>query len=235
MGPVIQEMRYIKSEEEMNLVERSAQLADKAFAEIIKVLKPGMTQFEVAALLEKPMREEGGEDFFDLIFSGPFGPGIGMDCFVPTDRRIQVGDSILMEITPRYEGYWAQLVRIVSIGRENKDLANYHRVARDAISAAIRYFKPGVKLGDAVHEAKRTVESAGFELRPPMGHLCGLDLIEARVKLESEEILQPGVVIIFHPPIYSGTTSIFWGETYLITAEGYRRVHQATDELIVVS
>ena len=235
MGSVIQEMRYIKSEEEMKLVERSAQLADKAFEEIIKVLKPGMTQFEVAALLEKPMREDGGEDFFDLIFSGPFGPGIGLDPYVPTDRKIQVGDSLLLEITPRYGGYWAQLVRVVSVGRENRDLAGYHRVARDAISAAIRYFKPGIKLGDAVHEAKRVIESAGLELHPPMGHLCGLDLIESRVKLESEEILQPGVVIIFHPPIYSGSTSIFWGETYIITSEGHRRLHRATDELIVVS
>ena len=234
MGPVIQEMRYIKSEEEIQLVERSAQLADKAFAEILGVVKPGMTQFEVAALLEKPMREEGGEDFFDLIFSGPFGHGVGLDPYVPSDRKVQVGDALLMEITPRYGGYWAQLVRVVSIGRENRDLAAFHRVARKAISTAIPYFKPGVKLGDAVHEAKKAIESAGLELRPPMGHLCGLDLIESRVKLESEEILQPGVVIIFHPPIYSGNASIFWGETYVITSEGSKRLHRTTDELIVV-
>jgi len=235
MGPVIQEMRYTKSEEEIKLVERSAQLADKAFEEILKAIKPGMTEFEVVALLERPMRAEGGDDFFDLIFSGPFKPGIGMDPFVPTDRKIQLGDSILLEITPRYEGYWAQLVRIVSVGRENRDLANFHRVARDAIGVAVRNFKPGIRLGDAVHEAKKVIESAGLELRPPLGHLCGLDLIESRVKLESEEILQPGVVIIFHPPIYSGNTSIFWGETYVITSEGCRRLHRATDELIVVS
>ena len=234
MGPVIEKLRYLKSEEEIKLIQGSARLADKAFAEVVKVIKPGMTQFEVAASLEKPMREEGGEDFFDLFFSGPFGPGVGIDCYAPTDRKIKAGDVLLMEITPRYGGYWAQLVRIVCIGKENKELVKFHRVARDAITAGIRHFKPGMKLGSAAQEAKETVESAGLELHPPMGHLCGLDLIEARVKLESEEILQPGAVVIFHPPVYSGKTSIFWGETYVITSKGYRRLHNATDELLVV-
>jgi Xaa-Pro aminopeptidase len=181
------------------------------------------------------MREEGGEDFFNLIFSGPFGPGTGMLPFAPTGKKVKVGDSLLFEITPRYVGYWAQLVRVVDVGRQNLLLADYHRVSRDAIEAAIQYFKPGVRLSNALNEAKRVIESAGFEFRSPFGHICGLDLIESRISLESEDILKPGMVIILHPPICSENTMICWGETYLITSEGYRRLHRATDELVVVS
>jgi Xaa-Pro aminopeptidase len=235
MGPVIQEMRYIKGYEEIEMVERAAQLADKGFKAILEALRPGMTDFEVIALLERPMREEGGEDFFNLIFSGPFGPGTGMLPFAPTGKKVKVGDSLLFEITPRYVGYWAQLVRVVDVGRQNLLLADYHRVSRDAIEAAIQYFKPGVRLSNALNEAKRVIESAGFEFRSPFGHICGLDLIESRISLESEDILKPGMVIILHPPICSENTMICWGETYLITSEGYRRLHRATDELVVVS
>ena len=238
MSPVIEEMRYIKGEEEVGLAGRAAQLADKGFDSVLKGLKPGMTEFEALALLELPMREGGGDDFFDLICSGPFGPGIKMVPFAITGRRepsrtIEVGDSILSEITPRYGGYWAQLVRIVSIGRQNKLLANYNRVARAAIEATTKHFQPGTKLADALCEAKKVIQSEGFELRLPMGHLCGLNLVEDRISPESEDVLQPGMVLILHPIVGgAGDTQMFVGETYVITSEGYRRLNQATDELI---
>ena len=238
MGPVIEEMRYIKGEEEIQLAERAAQLADRGFDNILQGLKPGMTEFQALALLELPMKEGGGDDFFDLIFSGPFGHGIKIVPFAITGRRepsrtIEVGDSVLFEITPRYGGYWDQLVRVVTIGRQNELLVNYNRVARAAIEAATKYFQPGTKLGDALCEAKRVIQSEGFELRLPMGHLCGLNLVEGRISPESEDILQPGMVLILHPIVAgAGDTQMFVGETYVITSDGYRRLNQATDELI---
>ena len=148
-------------------------------------------------------------------------------------RTIEVGDSILFEITPRYGGYWDQLVRIVTIGKQNQLLANYNRVARAAIEAATKHFQPGIKLGDALSEAKKVIQSEGFELRLPMGHFCGLNLVEGRISPESEDALQPGMVLILHPIVGGvGDTQMFVGETYVITSEGYRRLNQATDELI---
>jgi Xaa-Pro dipeptidase len=235
MTPLIREMRYTKSEEEIELVRRSAQLADKGFEEILKSVKPGMTEFEVLALMERPMREGGGDDFFDLIFSGPFVSGVRMEPFAPTGRKIQSGDSLLFEITPRYGGYWGQLVRIVNVGKENRLLSSYYRAIREGIEVAVQYFKPGITLGNAVNEAKKAIASRGFELCPPMGHICGLDLIEGRVKLESEDILKPGMIFVFHPSIRSGDTLVFAGETYVITSDGFERLHRATDELRTVS
>jgi Xaa-Pro aminopeptidase len=107
-------------------------------------------------------------------------------------------------------------------------------VTREGINAATRKFKPGVRLGEAVHEAKKVIESAGLELRGPMGHLCGLNLVEARVELESKDILQPGMIIIFHPIVGSGDTQMFSGETYLITPEGHQCLNQAPDNLPTV-
>jgi len=239
MGPEIEQMRYIKGEEEIELAQRSAQAADKGFDEVVKFLKPGMREFEVLSLLERAMKAAGGDDFFDLIFSGPFEPGVKMAPFAITGRKepsrmIQAGDSLLLEITPRYGGYWSQLVRVINVGRENQLLAKYHRAARDGIEAATRHFRPGIKLGQAVHEAKKVIESAGFDLRGPMGHLCGLNLVEARVELESEDILQPGMIILFHPLVGSGDTQMFSGETYVITPDGHRCLNQAPDILPTV-
>ena len=236
IGPEIEKMRYIKGEEEIELAQRSAQAADKGFNEVLTFLKPGMREFDALSLLERAMKAEGGDDFFDLIFSGPFEPGVKLAPFAITGRKepsrmIQAGDSVLLEITPRYGGYWSQLVRVINVGRENRLLAKHHRAVRDGIEAATRYFKPGIKLGRSIHEARKVIESAGLELRSPMGHICGLNLVESRVDLESEDILQPGMIIIFHPIVGSGDTQMFSGETYVITPEGHRCLNQAPDTL----
>ena len=236
MGPEIEAMRYLKREEEIELAQRSAHAADQGFNEVLKFLKPGMREFDVLSLLERAMKAEGGDDFFDLIASGPFEPGVKLVPFAITGRKepsrmIQAGDSILLEITPRYGGYWSQLVRVVNVGRENSLLAKCHRAVRDGIEAATRYFKPGATLGRAAQEARKVIESAGLELRSPMGHICGLNLVESRVELESEDILQPGMIIIFHPIVGSGETQMFSGETYVITPEGCRCLNQAPDTL----
>lgn len=238
-GPVIEQMRFIKADEEIELLQKSAQLADKGFDDVIKGLKPGMTEFEVLALLEKAMREEGGDDFFNLIFSGQFGPGISMMPFSPTGgqeagRAIQRGDSLLFEITPRYAGYWTQLVRIVNIGKENALLADYHRVVRDSVEAALQFFKPDAKISDALAAGKKVAESAGYEFRFPSGHYCGLNVVEPRIGLESDEILQPGMVFIFHPCVGNGGTQMFTGETYAITSEGYQCLNRAPTELLTI-
>lgn len=238
-GPVIEQMRTIKTEEEIELLQRSAHLADKGFENVLQGSKPGMTEFEVLALLEQAMREEGGDDFFNLIFSGPFGPGISMMPFSPTGgqeagRAIQTGDSLLFEITPRYGGYWTQLVRIVNIGKENPLLAAYHRVVRDSAETALRYFKPDVRLRDALLEAKKVAESAGYEFRFPSGHYCGLTVVESRIGLESDEVLKPGMVFTFHPCVGNGNTQVFAGETYVITSDGYRCLNQAPTDLLTI-
>ncbi|MDB4444175.1 Xaa-Pro peptidase family protein [bacterium] len=238
MDTVIGEMRYLKSEEEIELVERAAKLCDMGFDRVIKSLKPGMTEFEVLAQLEHPMREQGGDDFCNFIYSGKFGPGIKMIPFAPTgrkepSRKIQVGDSLLFEVTVRYGGYWAQLVRVLSVGKQNPLLAQLQQIAQQGIDAAVQYFKPGIKLGDAIQAVKKVYESAGKELHIAIGHLCGLDLREATIDLESD-ILKPGMVLVFHPPIKSGETRMFVGETYVITSEGYRCLQQTPNEPYVV-
>jgi len=238
-GPIIEKMRCIKTDEEIELLQRSAQLADKGFNHVIEGLRPGMTEFEVLAILEMAMREEGGDDFFNLIFSGPFGTGISMMPFSPTGgqeagRPIQTGDSLLFEITPRYGGYWTQLVRIVNIGKENALLADYHRVVRDSVEAANQSFRPDVHIRDALLEAKKVVESAGYEFRFPSGHYCGLNVVEPRIGLESDEILQAGMVFIFHPCVGAGSTQVFAGETYVITSEGCQSLNRAPAGLLTI-
>ena len=90
-------------------------------------------------------RPRGAEEHFSLIGSGKysFENGTNLIFYYPTHRRLEVGDSVLMEITPRYEGYWTQVVRAINVGKPNPDLEAIQKVCRGAIRVGLEQFKPG--------------------------------------------------------------------------------------------
>ena len=237
--PQVMEVRNHHSQKKIQIYRKGGSLGDGAYQAVLKMIRPGVTEYEIAAEIEYYVRARGGEDHFTLIGSGKFSFGNKNTLplpYSPSPRRIQIGDSVLMEITPRYEGFWTQLVRTVNVGRNNKDLEKIQRVCLGAIEKGLESMKPEKRVKEIVQDMEPYVKRSGFLLRPPLGHLCGIDLIEARVSSQNETVLQPGTAVILHPTIFTpdGKYSFFWGETYLITKDGYERLHHSGDELLTI-
>jgi Xaa-Pro aminopeptidase len=235
----IMQLRSRPSKEEMEVFRKGAKLGDRGFDAALKTIRPGVDEFEIAAEIERAARAGGGEDHFTLIGSGKFSFGDDNTLplpYSPSPRRIESGDSVVMEITPRYEGYWTQLVRTVNVGRSNKDLEKIHHVCLGAIKKSLGQVKPGKKVKDVVLAMEESVKADGFLLKPPIGHMCGVDLMEARVSQQNEMVLESAMAIIIHPTVFTpdGKSSFFWGETYLVTPDGFERLHRSTDELLTL-
>jgi Xaa-Pro aminopeptidase len=233
----IMQIRFKHSQEEADIFRKGAALGDGSFEAGLKAIRPGATEYEIVAEIEHFSRARGAEEHFTLIGSGIFGSGNGNIIFYyPTHRRIRIGDSLLMEITPRYEGYWTQLVRAVNVGQPNTDLDKIQRVCRGAINKGLEQFKPGKKIRDIVLAMECYVAGCGYLLKSPFGHICGVDLIEGRVSPQKEMLLTPGTAVIIHPTVFTpdGKHWSFCGETYLVTQDGYERLHRTGDELITV-
>jgi Xaa-Pro aminopeptidase len=235
----IMQLRSSPSKEEIEVFRKAAKLADSGFDAALKMIRPGVNEFEIAAEIERAARAGGGEDHFTLIGSGKFSFGDDNTLplpYSPSFRRVESGDSVVMEITPRYEGYWTQLVRTVNVGRPNRDLEKIHQVCLRALKKGLEQMKPGTTVKDVVLAMEEPVKEAGYLLRPPLGHICGIDLIEGRVSLQNEMVLQPGIAVILHPTILTndGKRSFFWGETYLVKEKGFERLHQSRDELLTL-
>jgi Xaa-Pro dipeptidase len=231
------QVRFKRSQEEADIYRKGAALGDGSFEAALKVIRPGVSEYEIVAELEHYSRARGAEEHFTQIGSGKFSFGNGNIIFYyPTHRRIEIGDSILMEITPRYEGYWTQLVRAVNVGQPNTDLEKLQRVCRDAIKKGLEQFQPGKKVKDFVLAMESYVAGCGYLMKSPFGHICGVDLIEARVSPQNERMLTLGTAVIIHPTVFTrdGQNWSFCGETYLVTQEGYERLHRTGDELITV-
>lgn len=235
----IMQIRFQRSPEEMGMFRKGAVLGDGGFESAVKMIRPGVSEYEIAAEIERYARAGGAEAHFTLIGSGKFAFGDGNKLplpYSPSPRRVEHGDSIVMEITPRYEGYWTQLVRTVNVGKPNRDLEKMHGVCCDAIKKGLEWFKPGKTVKDVVLAMESYVTDCGYLLKPPLGHICGIDLLEARVSRQNEMVLMPGMAVIIHPTVFTpdGKNSFFWGETYLVSPDGHERLHRSTDELLTL-
>jgi Xaa-Pro aminopeptidase len=235
----IMQIRFQRSQEEAEIFRKGATLADGGFEAALKMIRPGVSEYEIVAEIERYARAGGAEAHFTLIGSGKFALGDGNRLplpYSPSPRRLEDGDSIVMEITPRYEGYWTQLVRTVNVGRPNEALNKLHQVCRDAIKKGLERFKPGNRVRDIVLSMEANVMDRGYLFKPPSGHICGIDGIEARVSLQNEMVLEPRMAVIIHPTVFTpdGKNSFFWGETYLVSSDGYERLHRSTDELLTI-
>jgi hypothetical protein len=96
--------------------------------------------------------------------------------------------------------------------------------------------KVGTIMSEAVQAMARTAEEKNFKLTTPMGHFCGVDLVDGRFDGESQVVLNPGVTAIVHPRLddLKGRNMILWGETYLMTDQGPQRLNQTDDTLHTV-
>jgi len=234
-------MRNERSLEEVAALRRSAELCDTAYTAVMKFIKPGVTESEIVAEIEYATRRGGAEENFTLIGTGRFCFGAGNTLYLPynppaVSRKVETGDSIVMEITPRYDGYWTQLVRVVNVDVDNKDMASIQKVCVGAIREGCKALLPGSSISEAVALMDTFVRDNGFLMQPPLGHICGLDNIDARVSAANTTPLSPGQTIIMHPTLYTldKQTNFFWGETYLITEDGCENMMRSSDDLITI-
>lgn len=234
-------LRFGRSEEEADVFRKGALLCDKSFAAVLEIMKPGVTEYEIAAEIEYVARSKGAEEHFTLIGTGRF-PSADPDqlpsLYAPTSRKVKNGDVVGMEITPRFGGYWTQIVRTVQIGEPDQALLDIHKICTLAIKHGLGHMNPGKRVCDVVTGIEQYVSKAGYVLRAPLGHICGVDLVEARISVENETELTPGMALIIHPAIFTPDGKngpFFWGETYLVTSDGHERLQKTGNELAIIS
>ena len=233
------QLRLQKSEEEIEAQRVCGRIADAGYKAFCEAAKPGAKESELVAAAEHAMQKLGMEQSFMIISSGRFS---AEDNRMPTlhntssiDHVIQAGDSVAMEITPKYQGYWTQIVRTISIGEPNADLDEFRRVTVGAINAARSILRAGIPIGSVVSRIREYVEGEGYRLAMPCGHIAAIDLNEERMTEDNDRIILPGMLLIIHPTVLNDKlkSGIFWGESYLALEDGCEPVMESSSELFI--
>lgn len=213
------DLRMIKSPEEQAIARESALINDGLFKRIIEVAKVGVSEFDIYAEMDYFIRKKGVEVAFNLIGTGkyPVAPFLA-----PSERVIQEGESLLVELTPRYEGYYTQLTVVHPLGQRTEKMKRFLDVGQAAIESAVSLLKPGNMACDVSNVMKALIEKEGFSYPYRGGHGMGHDLDEPpAIVAWDETVLQPGMTIVIHPCVMDQNgDGVFMGDSYLVTEKG---------------
>jgi Xaa-Pro aminopeptidase len=181
-GEILRTVRRLKSPAELEYVRKAAELADIGWEALKDAVRPGATKFELIAEMECAMvkngAEVGGMNLLD-VKEWPDGWGFPLG---GSYRKLKKGDIVNSEITPCYGGYYAQLVRPISIGEPPDDFYDLFEVHKDIYKNAVKELHPGniaqeieEKIGSAVTARRSDLSfaSPGFQMldnmfRPPL-------------------------------------------------------------------
>jgi Xaa-Pro dipeptidase len=222
---LVEELRRVKSEDELVRIRQAAELSDRGYQYFAQVAEVGMTEYELVAEVEAFLKTNGAEDNFMLIASGGT-EVVGMK--PPTERKLQPGDSVTTELTPQIDGYWAQICRTLVIGEPSAKQLEAFAIFAEARQAAEDLLKPGVNIADVARVQNDVFRKFGYgEYTGPKytrvrGHNLGLHPDENPYVLEDVNyIVKEGMVVIAHPNTYLPLSGyMVFGDTLVVTADG---------------
>lgn len=238
IGAPVEELRRVKSEEEIEKIKEAVELTEAGLQWILGKIKPGMSEREVALELEFWYRKEGADDVaFDLIVAA--GPQSAMPHHRAGEYPLKKGEIVLFDIGARVNGYCADLTRTVALGEPDKEAKEAYKLVLRANEAGIQAIKAGVSGKDVDAKARKILEEAGLgeHFGHGLGHGVGLEVHEGpRLSATSEDILVLGNVVTVEPGVYFPGKFGIRIEDLVVVSEDGARVLSAfpKDELIVV-
>lgn len=232
---LLEGLRAVKDEEELSKIRTACRIADEAFQEILKFLRPQISEQEVCNELEYQLRKRGATtcSFEMIVASGARG---ALPHGVATNKVIQAGDMVTMDFGALYEHYRSDITRTVAVGEPDERLKEIYSIVKEAQQIGRQNLKAGVRSCDLEQKIRGFIEQSGYSLIHGPGHSFGLDIHEAPfISRTNKEAFQEGTVITLEPGIYvPGLGGIRIEDDFLITRDGCEALTHADRELIVL-
>jgi Xaa-Pro aminopeptidase len=227
---LVEGLRAIKDAAELALIEQAVALGDAAFAYGVRHMQPGMTEKQAAWEIERYLREHGAEGVaFELIVAS--GPNGAMPHARPSDRVIQAGEPIVIDMGCRIDGYNSDLTRTIVLGEPSEKFREVYAIVLKAQLAAEAALRAGPKGKEIDAVARQIIVETGYGdyFGHGLGHGVGLAVHEepGLGKL-GEKMLQPNMVCTIEPGIYlPGEFGVRIEDMAVVTADGCRVLTKA--------
>lgn len=221
---MVQRQRMIKDAAEIAIIRRAVAITQQAFLQTLSHVRAGMTEKEVAHILDRTMIELGAEGpaFDTIVAAGERG---SLPHAIPTDRRIRSGEAVLFDWGARLEGYCADLTRVAFIDRIPPIYRRIYPLVLTAQRRAVARVRAGRKTGevDAVARGYLKAHRHGKDFRHSLGHGLGLDVHEGPSLSRGADIaLRAGMVVTVEPGIYlPGRAGVRIEDLLLVTQKGH--------------
>ncbi len=231
------QLRRVKDREELEAMTAAQRIAERALEDILKEIRPGVTEKEIAARLQYLMLHYGASDmsFDPIVVSGPNG---SLPHGVPSEREIRSGEFVTMDFGCIYHGYCSDMTRTVAVGSATEEMRNVYETVLAAQKAGIAAAGAGVT-GRAVDSAARKViDAAGYGayFAHSFGHGVGVEIHESpNAAASNDKPLPAGAVISAEPGIYlPGRLGVRIEDVIRLTEDGCENLTRAPKALLVL-
>ena len=201
---ILETLRVIKDESEIEKLRKAAKLADEVMGETIDCIYPGIIERDIKKKIEELFMEKGadGLSFESIVASGP---NSSMPHYCEDSRVIQKKDIVILDLGCKYQGYCSDTSRTVFVGGITDEEKKVYDIILRANKAGEETAKQGVK-AEKVDKASRDViksEGYGEYFLNRTGHGIGISVHEAPyIKIGNKRILERGMAFSVEPGIY---------------------------------
>lgn len=234
---LIEGLREIKSDEEVETIQKAIEITEDAFEHILSYIEVGMTEIQVANELDFYMRKQGASGVsFDTIVAS--GYRSAMPHGVASDKPIEQGDMITIDFGCYYQGYVSDMTRTFALGDPGDEMKEIYQVVLDAQAKVLDAAKAGMTGTELDQVARDHIAEQGYgeQFGHSTGHGIGLEIHEGpSISYKNEKPLVPGNVITNEPGIYVlGVGGVRIEDDLLITADGNKNLMNSSKELIIL-
>lgn len=234
---LVEEIRKVKDQMELQVMKEAADLADRAYTHILSFIRPGATELDIALELEFFMRKHGATatSFETIVASGersalPHG--------VASERVIGNNEFVKLDFGAYYKGYCSDITRTVFVGTPEPRHKEIYDIVLEAQTYTLEHLRPGLTCQEADALARDIIAKYGYkdQFGHSTGHGLGMEVHESpRVSPKSKEILRPGMTVTIEPGIYiPDFGGVRIEDDVVITDEGAQRLTTSSKEWTVL-
>ncbi|MGD0843488.1 MAG: Xaa-Pro peptidase family protein [Geobacteraceae bacterium] len=237
VGIELDDLRIIKSADELQLLAESAAIASQALIGVLDSIRAGVPERDIALALEFAMKRAGADEksFDFIVASGPRG---ALPHGKASDKLIQAGELVTIDFGAVYRGYHSDETVTVAVGVPDSRQKEIYSIVKDAHDKALEAVKPGISLRELDDIARGFIDGKGFAnfFGHGLGHGVGLEVHEKpTVSFRSEQVAAEGMVFTIEPGIYIPD----WGgvrieDTVVVTQDGCRTLTKVPKQLMVL-
>lgn len=198
------EIRDIKDNAEIALIEKACSIACTSFNEILSIVRPGVAEADVAAELEYRMKKNGASDrSFDTIVAS--GVRSAMPHGVASDKKIENGDVVTIDFGCIYKHYCSDMTRTFFVGKPDARLEKIYNIVYKAQMAALASYKSGMTGAELDNISREIISAEGYGeyFGHGLGHGVGIEIHEgASINKRNSNVIKDNTVFSIEPGIY---------------------------------
>ena len=232
---IIEKQRIIKNEDEISNIKSACEITDKCFQHLIKFIKVGMTEKEMAYEIQKFFLLNGASGLaFETIVAS--GINSSKPHAVPTDKKIQKGDIITIDMGCKYNGYCSDMTRTIFVGYIQEYMKNVYNLVLKNQEETLHRIYEGANTKILFQMVDNSFRDNRFELAHALGHGVGLEVHECPViGPKSEKLLERNMVITNEPGIYIPEKfGVRIEDTVLVTKDGHEVLTKSNKDFVVI-